>query len=93
MRCGVLYNQKSKARWLWQAVDRATREVLAYVLETRENRAFLQLKAMLALFGLRHFYTDAWGTYERHLDREQHTVGKRYTLKIERKHLTSLHSY
>jgi IS1 family transposase len=44
MRCGVLYNQNSKARWLWQAVDRATREVLAYVLEIRENRAFLQLK-------------------------------------------------
>ena len=63
------------------------------IVETRENREFLQLKAMLALFGLRHFYTDAWGTYERHLDREQHTVGKRYTLKIERKHLTSLHSY
>ena len=63
------------------------------IVETRENREFLQLKAMLALFGLRHFYTDAWGTYERHLDREQHTVGKRYTLKIERKYLTSLHSY
>ncbi len=34
------------------------------------------------------FYTDRWGAYTRHLDPEVHTVGKRYTQKIERKHLT-----
>lgn len=74
MRCGVLYNQNSKVRWLWQAVDCATAEVLAYVLDTREDRAFLQLKAMLAPFNLRHFYTDGWGTYERHLDQDSREV-------------------
>lgn len=39
-------------------------------------------------FGIQHFYTDGWGAYERHLDQKQHTVGKRYTQMIERKHLT-----
>jgi len=34
------------------------------------------------------FYTDGWGAYERHLDPSLHTVGKRNTQKIERKHLT-----
>ena len=33
------------------------------------------------------FYTDGWGAYERHLDPEQHTVGKQHTQKIESKHI------
>lgn len=78
---------KQQQRWLWQAVDHATGEVLAYVLNTREDRAFLELKALLHPFGIQHFYTDGWRTYERQLDEAQHTIGKRYTQKIERKHL------
>jgi IS1 family transposase len=35
-----------------------------------------------------YYYTDKWGAYTRHLDPEQHTVSKRGTQKIERKHLT-----
>ena len=79
---------KQQPRWLWQAVDHATGEVLAYVLNTREDKAFLELKTLLQPFGIQHFYTDGWGTYERHIDEEQHIVGKRYTQMIERKHLT-----
>jgi IS1 family transposase len=78
---------KQQQRWLWQAVDHVTADVLAYVLDTHEDTAFLQLKALLAPFGLQHFYTDGWGAYERHLEERQHTIGKRYTKKIERKHL------
>lgn len=70
---------KQQQRWLWQVVDHATGEVLAYVLNTREDRAFLELKALLQPNGCRHFYTDGWRTYERHIDEEQHTIGKRYT--------------
>jgi insertion element IS1 protein InsB len=38
--------------------------------------------------GLPQFYTDAWGAYQRHLDPNEHTIGKRNTQTIERKHLT-----
>lgn len=38
--------------------------------------------------GVQQFYADAWGTYQRHLEQEQHVVGKSNTQKIERKHLT-----
>lgn len=48
---------------------------------TREDRAFLELKSLLQPFGIQHFYTDGWGTYERQIDKEQHTIGKRYTQK------------
>ena len=34
------------------------------------------------------FYTDDWGAYKRHLEKEKHEIGKRNTQKIERKHLT-----
>ncbi len=70
---------KQQQRWLWQAVDHVTGEVLAYVLNTREDKALLELKALLQPFGIGHFYTDGWGRYERQLDEEQHTIGKRYT--------------
>jgi insertion element IS1 protein InsB len=63
-----LDNHAQQQRWLWQAVDHATGEVLAYVLNTHEDRAFLELKALLQPNGIQHFYTDGWGTYERHID-------------------------
>jgi insertion element IS1 protein InsB len=46
------------------------------------------MKVSLAPCGIRHFYTDGADVYERHLDSQQHTVGKTHTQKIERKHLT-----
>ena len=54
----------------------------------REDHVFLELKALLEPFGITRFYTDGWGTYRRHLDPTAHTVGKRHTQKIERKHTT-----
>ncbi len=33
------------------------------------------------------YYTDGWGAYERHLEPEQHQVGKKNTHKIESQHL------
>ena len=79
---------KDNQRWLWHAIDRVTGHVLAYVLGSREDQAFLELKGLLEPFGISRFYTDDWGAYRRHLDPEQHVIGKQYTQRIERKHLT-----
>ena len=79
---------KSQQRWLWHAIDHHTGQSLAYVFGTRGDETFLKLKALLAPFGITHFYTDGWGAYRRHLDPSTHTVGKQQTQKIERKHLT-----
>jgi IS1 family transposase len=84
---------KQQQRWLWQAVDHVTGEVLAYVLSSHEDRAFLELKSLLQPFGIQHFYTDGWGTYERHIDKEQHTIGKRYTQKTIAETLELSHSH
>jgi insertion element IS1 protein InsB len=62
--------------------------MLAYVFGRREDQALLQLQALLVPFGITRFYTDGWGAYRRHLDPDQHVVGKRRTQQLERKHLT-----
>ena len=49
--------------------------------------AFLGLKELLEPFGITRDFTDGWGAYERHLEAEQHTVGKAHTQKIESKHI------
>jgi insertion element IS1 protein InsB len=79
---------KGNPRWLWHAIDHHTGAVLAYVFGRRQDAVFRKLQALLEPFGLTHYFTDQWGAYTRHLDPEEHTVGKRHTQKIERKHLT-----
>ena len=80
--------KKSNQRWLWHAIDHATGRILAYVFGNRKDDVFLQLQALLKPFGIRRFYTDDWGAYERHITNVEHCIGKRNTQKIERKHLT-----
>ncbi len=79
---------KQQQRWLWHAIDHASGKILAYVLAPHEDSAFVQLKALLQPFGITRFFTDGWGSYQRYLDQQVHTIGKSNTQKIERKHLT-----
>ena len=78
---------KAHPRWLWHAIDHHTGKVLAYVFGRRQDTVFLELKALLEPFGITRYFTDGWGAYERHVEAEQHTVGKANTQKIESKHI------
>ena len=84
---GSFVQAKAHPRWLWHAIDHHTGKVLAYVFGRRQDDVFLKLQQLLAPFGITKFYTDGWGAYERHLDAEQHQVGKENTQKIESKHI------
>ena len=79
---------KQQQRWLWHAIDHATGKVLAYVLASHKDQALVKLVNLLKPFGIKRFFTDAWGAYERILDPDTHMIGKQNTQKIERKHLT-----
>jgi insertion element IS1 protein InsB len=81
-------SKKSQQHWLWHAIDHLIGQVLAYVFGAREDEVFLELKALLAPFGITRLYTDGWGAYHRHIDPTKHTIGKQQTQKIERKHTT-----
>ena len=87
---GRFVQSKENQRWLWWAIDHSTGEVLAYILSDHKDQAFIELKKLLEPFEINHFYTDGWGAYQRHLEADIHSVGKRNTQKIERKHLTLL---
>lgn len=79
--------KKEEQRWLWHAIDHRTGKILAYTFGRRKDEVFLELKELLEPFGITKFYTDGWGTYQRHLDKSKHVVGKRNTQKIENKHI------
>lgn len=79
---------KKQPRWLWQALDHRTGQVLAYVFGRRKDKVFRELKVLLEPFGLTRYFTDGWGAYQRHLDPAQHEIGKHSTQQLERKHLT-----
>ena len=70
-------------------MDHDTNTVLAYVFGKRRDVVFKELKAMLDPLGISRYYTDDWGAYERHLDANQHEIGKRNTQKIERKNVVA----
>jgi insertion element IS1 protein InsB len=51
------------------------------------GRGLSALQALVEPFGTAKFYTDGWGGYDRHVDAEQHTVGKAHMQRIESKHI------
>lgn len=66
---------KARVRWLWHAIDHHTGRVLAYGVGPRKDTVFLNLKALLASYGITRYYTDKESIYQRHLPPEQHTGG------------------
>jgi insertion element IS1 protein InsB len=80
--------RKKHPRWLWGALDHQTGRILAYVFGRREDRALLQLKALLAPFGIHHFSPTAGVPITGARLPTSHEVGKRRTQPRERKHLT-----
>jgi insertion element IS1 protein InsB len=49
---------KKQPWWLWGAFDQQTGRILAYVFGRQEDQVLLQLKALLAPFGICRFSTD-----------------------------------
>ena len=78
--------KKKNQRCLWHAIDRLTGKVLAYVFGRRKDEVFLKLKELLEPFGIKKYYTDGLGAYQRNLPSEKHEIGKKNTQRIEQKH-------
>lgn len=78
---------KKNQRWLWDAIDRLTGKILAYVFGRRKDKVFLELKKLLEPFAIKHHCTDGLGAYRRHLSEDKHEIGKKKTQKSEQKHI------
>ncbi len=84
--------KKARRRWIWIALCRQTRQVVAYVIGDRSAKTCRRLwKAIPEVFRHAHCYTDFWKAYSKVLPAEQHTAaGKESgeTAHVERWNLT-----
>ena len=84
--------KKARQRWVWLALCRQTRQVVAFVVGDRSAQTCRRLwEAIPEAFRRAHCYTDLWEAYSKVLPPEQHTaVGKEsgQTAHVERWNLT-----
>lgn len=84
--------KKARKRWIWIALCRQTRQVVALVIGDRSEKTCRRLgKAIPELFRQAQCYTDFWKAYSKVLPEAQHTaVGKESgeTAHVERWNLT-----
>ena len=84
--------KKARKRWIWIALCRQTRQVVAFVIGDRSEQTCHRLwKTIPELFRQAQCYTDFWKAYSKVVPEAQHTaVGKEsgQTAHVERWNLT-----
>jgi IS1 family transposase len=66
--------KKSRKRWIWIALSRRTRQVVAYVVGDRSAATCRKLwQRIPALYRAAHCYTDFWEAYRQVIPTDQHT--------------------
>jgi IS1 family transposase len=70
--------KKANKRWIWIALCRLTRQVVAYVIGDRSERSCRKLwEKIPEAYRSGHCYTDFWEAYQQVIPDEQHkAVGK-----------------
>jgi len=67
--------KKSRKRWIWIALCRATRHVVAYVIGDRSEATCRRLwERIPESYGTAHGYTDFWEAYQNVIPEDQHTA-------------------
>jgi len=79
--------RKGGKRWLWYAYCGQSRKILAFQIGKRDDATCKKLMRKLAHLDIKHYYTDNWKSYKKHIPPEKHTVTKKKTQKIERQNL------
>jgi insertion element IS1 protein InsB len=68
-------SKRSNKRWVWIALCRATRQVVACVIGDRSEKTCRKLwEAIPARYQTSHCYTDFWDAYQKVIPDEQHTA-------------------
>lgn len=67
--------KKANKRWVWIALCRTTRQVVAYFIGERSATACQKLWARIPVaYRAGHCYTDFWEAYQKVIPSEQHTA-------------------
>jgi insertion element IS1 protein InsB len=79
---------KSSQVWLWWAIDHVSSVPVAFWFGSRESGNFKILQKLLAPLNIVMNYVDGNWAYADNVVAERLIVSKRFTQKIERKHLS-----
>ena len=72
--------KKTNKAWIWIALCRQTRQVVAYAVGDRSEQTCRRLwQAIPASYRAGHCYTDFWAAYQAVIPEEQHTAGGKET--------------
>ncbi len=72
--------KKADQRWIWIALCRKTRQVVAYVIGDRSQATCQKLwERIPAVYRTGHCYTDFWAAYQQVIPPEQHTSAGKET--------------
>ncbi len=78
--------KKARKRWIWLALCRETRQVVAYYIGDRSEESWRELwKRVPEAYRGGHCYSDFWKAYREVIPAEQHTrrqarrAGRRHT--------------
>jgi len=75
--------KKGIRRWLWLAVCRTSRKILAVEVGRRSKKAFAPMLKKLAKITCNKFCTDGYQVYNSMLPERKHRKGKQHTFTVE----------
>ena len=79
--------RKESKRWIWYAYCADTRKILAFQIGKRNDNTCQKLFKKLSHLTIKHYYTDHWKSYKKHIPPEKHTISKTKKKKIGRQNL------
>ena len=80
--------RKDKHIWIVYALNRVTKEIVAFSVGPRTNVTLGKVIKTLLLSGAKRIFTDRWRGYQSLIDEKTHSVANRGTNHIERHNLT-----
>jgi insertion element IS1 protein InsB len=84
----IFIKKKENECWLTYAINHASGKVIDFVTGRRTIENIQPLMDKIKLLSPRKIFTDGMSTYPSLIDKAKHTIGKYFTWRIERNHLT-----
>jgi insertion element IS1 protein InsB len=75
--------KKKHKRWLWLAVCKESKRILAFQVGTRGKRTLSKLITKIKPITCNRYYTDEHVSFKGVLPKKKHTASKRYTYTVE----------
>lgn len=87
----ALCGSKKKKCWVWLAVNRLTRRIVAFATGSRGVKTLKKLWQQIAHLPCAYYATDTWRAYPKLLPAQQHLITKKETYTVEAKNAQVRH--